>query len=256
MATAHFADRVKDTTTTTGTGNLTLSGTPPTGFQSFNAAFGTGKQIFYGVEGGSEWEVGEGHLSASTTFVRDIILASSNAGAAVNFSAGTKNIFCTIPATVAENRPLTILKANNQDKSTDTTLAADTHLQVALLPAYTYTIDVRIFVTTASVTPGFKFRYNVTQTPQGVFALIRYHTAFGASPASLTEVTRFNITNPGETLTMTGANYGFVEMRLQIVTHATLASVFEFQWAQNTSSADITSVRFGSNLSHMGRPFV
>lgn len=95
-----YADRVQDTTTTTGTGNLTLSGSAPTGFQTFNAAFGTNTYFYYTVAtaGSSEWEVGEGHLSASTTLVRDTIQASSNAGAAVNFSAGTKNIFCTIAA--------------------------------------------------------------------------------------------------------------------------------------------------------------
>ena len=97
MATLYFADRVKDTTTTTGTGNITLAGAPPTGFQSFNTAFGTSANFYYTIEGGAEWEVGQGHLSASTTLVRDVVYASSNSNAAVNFSAGTKNVFCTIP---------------------------------------------------------------------------------------------------------------------------------------------------------------
>lgn len=99
-----FADRVKDTTTTTGTGNLTLSGTPPTGFQSFNAAFSTDLFFYYAIssEGVSEWEVGIGYLSASTTLVRDTVLASSNSGSAVNLSAGTKDVYCTFPAFVAK----------------------------------------------------------------------------------------------------------------------------------------------------------
>jgi hypothetical protein len=88
-----YADRVKDTTTTTGTGNVTLSGTAPTGFQTFNAAFGTNKKFEYTIELNSEWETGEGYLSASTTLVRATVIASSNAGALVNFSAGTKNVF-------------------------------------------------------------------------------------------------------------------------------------------------------------------
>lgn len=92
-----FSDRVKDTSTTTGTGDLTLSGTAPTGFESFNTAFGTGTYFFYCIStnGGAEWEVGEGHLSASTTLVRDTVLQSSNSDAAVNLSAGTKDVFCT-----------------------------------------------------------------------------------------------------------------------------------------------------------------
>jgi hypothetical protein len=98
-----FADRVKDTTTTTGTGNITLAGSPPTGFQSFNSAFGTSTYFYYTIEGGAEWEVGKGHLSASTTLVRDTVYASSNSNAAVSFAAGTKNVFCTVPASYAQN---------------------------------------------------------------------------------------------------------------------------------------------------------
>ena len=91
------SDRVKDTTTTTGTGNLTLSGTAPTGFVNFNTAFGTNFGFAYAIQtsgGGSQWEVGYGYLSASTTLVRDLVLASSNSGAAVDFSAGSKDVFC------------------------------------------------------------------------------------------------------------------------------------------------------------------
>jgi len=101
----YLADRVKDSTTTTGTGNLTLSGTAPTGFQTFNAAFGTNTRFYYAISSssGSEWEVGIGYLSASTTMVRDKITASSNSGAAVNLSAGTKDVYCTFAANVAEN---------------------------------------------------------------------------------------------------------------------------------------------------------
>jgi len=93
-----YADRVKDTTTTTGTGNITLSGTAPTGYQSFNTAFGTNVYFTYAIVGGTEWEVGRGYLSASTTLVRDRVFASTNANAAVNFSSGSKDVFNTIPA--------------------------------------------------------------------------------------------------------------------------------------------------------------
>jgi len=95
-----FSDRVQDTTTTTGTGNITLSGTAPTGKVDFNTAFSTGQRFFYTIQGqsGSEWETGEGYLSASTTLVRDIVRASSNSGSAVSFSAGTKDVFCDVIA--------------------------------------------------------------------------------------------------------------------------------------------------------------
>ena len=93
-----YADRVKDTTTTTGTGNITLSGTAPTGYQSFNTAFGTNIYFTYAIVGGTEWEVGLGYLSASTTLVRSQVFASTNSNNAVNFSSGTKDVFNTIPA--------------------------------------------------------------------------------------------------------------------------------------------------------------
>jgi hypothetical protein len=94
-----FGDRVRETTTSTGTGNVTLAG-PTTGFQSFNAAFGTGSlpMFTYGiiaVDGSGvptgDWEVGEGHLSASSTLVRDSVLANSAGNTSlISFSAGTK----------------------------------------------------------------------------------------------------------------------------------------------------------------------
>ncbi len=102
----YFADRVKDTTTTTGTGNVTLSGSPPTGFQTFNDAFGTNKHFFYCIAAGAEWEVGRGYLSGTTTLVREQVQASSNADALVNFSAGTKEVFNTIPAFNVERMAL------------------------------------------------------------------------------------------------------------------------------------------------------
>lgn len=95
-----YGDRVKDVSTTTGTGNLTLSGTAPTGFQSFDAVFGHAGNTFYYVidDGAGNWEVGSGHLSASTTLVRDTVITSSNSNAAVSFGAGTKTVFADLPA--------------------------------------------------------------------------------------------------------------------------------------------------------------
>lgn len=93
-----FADRVKDTSTTTGTGNLTLAGSPPSGFVSFNSAFGTNVRFPYVIVGGAEWECGYGYLSAATTLVRERVTASSNSGSAVNFSAGAKDVFCDATA--------------------------------------------------------------------------------------------------------------------------------------------------------------
>jgi len=92
-------DRVQETTTTTGTGTLTLGGAV-TGYQSFSA-IGNANTTYYAIyaPGGSEWEVGLGTYTASgTTLSRDTVLASSNSGSLVSFSAGTKNVWCDYPA--------------------------------------------------------------------------------------------------------------------------------------------------------------
>ena len=90
-------DRVKETTTTTSTGTYTLAGAV-TGYQSF-AVVGDGNTTYYTVTNGTDWEVGIGTYTASgTTLSRDTILESSNAGSAVNWGAGSKDVFLTYPA--------------------------------------------------------------------------------------------------------------------------------------------------------------
>jgi hypothetical protein len=94
-----LADRVRETTTTAGTGTVTLAGAV-TGFQSF-AVVGDGNTTYYTIagQGTSEWEVGIGTYTLSgTTLARTAVLASSNSGSLVNFSAGTKDVFVTYPA--------------------------------------------------------------------------------------------------------------------------------------------------------------
>ena len=110
-------DRVKETTTTTGTGTLTLGGAV-TGFETFGAGVGNSNTTYYAVTlpGSSEFEVGLGTLSSdSSTIARSTIISSSNSDSAVNFSAGTKTIFCTIPAS----------KSVFLDASGNATLGAD-----------------------------------------------------------------------------------------------------------------------------------
>jgi len=91
-----IADRVRETSTTTGTGTLTLAGAVP-GFQTFSTAIGNTNTCYYTIVNGSEWEVGLGTVAAGT-LARTTVLRSSNAGSAVNFSAGSKDVFATYPA--------------------------------------------------------------------------------------------------------------------------------------------------------------
>jgi hypothetical protein len=95
-------DRVQETTTTTGTGSVTLAGAV-TGYQTF-AAVGDGNTTYYCIadQGGANWEVGIGTYSTSgPTLARTTVLSSSNAGALVTFTAGTKTVFVTYPSEVA-----------------------------------------------------------------------------------------------------------------------------------------------------------
>jgi len=94
-------DRVKETSTTTGTGSFTLDGAV-TGFETFSSAIGNTNITYYAIalQGGSEFEVGLGTVSAGA-LSRDTIISSSNSDSAVNFSAGTKDVFCTLPASKA-----------------------------------------------------------------------------------------------------------------------------------------------------------
>ena len=96
-------DRVKVAATTTGTGAITLGATQ-TGFDSFGAAIGNNNTTYYTIfnQGTNEFEVGLGTLNAnSTTLTRTTVLTSSNSDNAVNFSSGTKDVFCTLPASKA-----------------------------------------------------------------------------------------------------------------------------------------------------------
>lgn len=97
-------DRVKETSTTTGTGTLNLAGAQ-TGFETFVAGIGNTNTTYYAIfnQGTAEFEVGIGTVTDATpdTLSRDTIISSSNGDAAVNFTGGTKDVFCTLPASKA-----------------------------------------------------------------------------------------------------------------------------------------------------------
>ena len=93
-----LADRVKETTTTTGTTDFVLSGAD-TGFQTFSAGVGANNTTYYAVALGSDFEIGLGTLSSDgLTLARTTVLQSSNADAKVSFAAGSKYVFVTYPA--------------------------------------------------------------------------------------------------------------------------------------------------------------
>lgn len=98
---AELAQRVWETSTTTGTSTASLDGAV-TGYRTVVAGHGNGSTVEYGIEHTTlaEWEYGEGVITAGApdTLTRVTVWTSSNAGALVNFSAGTKNVICSPPA--------------------------------------------------------------------------------------------------------------------------------------------------------------
>lgn len=95
----NFADRVKETTSATGTSTITLSGAAA-GFRTFAASFAVGATgIPVGVDDGAgNWENGVYTLTNATTLTREVVTSSSNNGQAVTFAAGQKTVFCTLTA--------------------------------------------------------------------------------------------------------------------------------------------------------------
>lgn len=103
-------DRVKETSTTTGTGNFTLAGAVAQ-YRAFSSVYVVGDlNIEYAIVGqtGTEWEVGIGTYIGANTLQRDTVFSSSNAGALVNFSAGTKDVWVNASASKLENTGRTV----------------------------------------------------------------------------------------------------------------------------------------------------
>ena len=90
----YIADRVQETSTTSGTGSLTLAGAVAD-YRSFATAFGSAAlEVVYTIDdGASNWEVGYGNFNGTTTLSRDVVLASSNAGALVSLSGSSANVW-------------------------------------------------------------------------------------------------------------------------------------------------------------------
>lgn len=98
------ADRVKETSTSEGTGPITLGGAV-LGFSAFSARCTTGDTCYYAIQAvdgagvpTGEWECGLGTYSGANTLTRTTVTSSSNSDAAVSFAAGTKQVFITLPA--------------------------------------------------------------------------------------------------------------------------------------------------------------
>jgi hypothetical protein len=124
-----LADRIKENTTTTGTGTIVLGGAQ-TGYQSF-AVIGNANTTYYTIadQTGPNWEVGIGtYYSGNVSLARTTILSSSNAGAVANFTAGTKDVFVTYPSeTSALGGSGQAIIVNQANATANYTIAAGTN---------------------------------------------------------------------------------------------------------------------------------
>jgi hypothetical protein len=122
-------DRVKETTTTTGTGAVSLAGAV-TGFETFAAGIGNSNTVYYCIahQDQAEFEVGLGTLDGdSSDLTRTTVISSSNSDSAVNFSSGTKDVFCTVPASkmVFEDANNDVTIGRNLTVTGDLTISGD-----------------------------------------------------------------------------------------------------------------------------------
>lgn len=229
-----LADRVQETSTSSGTGTFTLAGAV-TGFQSF-AAIGNGNTTYYTITGGNEWEVGIGtYTSSGTTLSRDTVLSSSSGGAKVDFAAGTKYVFVTYPedrsvytsgtsvvfsnsATVANNQlansSVTLGSTSVSLGSTASTLAGLTSVSVTQPPSSALQLATKQYVDDA-VSSGITIHtpvrvetptaLNATYTPGGTAVTVTDITGnktltFSTSPSlSVNDQIVFSSTSNGIT---------------------------------------------------------
>lgn len=235
-----LADRVKETTTTTGTGTLSLGGAQ-TGYQTFVAGVGTTNTTDYCVadQSGANWEVGIGTVTSGTpdTLTRTTVYASSNAGALVNFGAGTKDVFCTRRAAGV---PTTLTKTTAESRQSTTTLAADGTL---VFPAPVGSTQFRgsIQFSTPS-TGGFKYDLNFTGTLSDQQVL---HEVLAPGATAWTTIASDGALNVVRNTVVAGTG-GIV--RLDGLLVVTVAGTLQVRWAQQSSQASNTNVAAGSWL--------
>tara|TARA_Y100000114_G_scaffold108989_1_gene102404 strand:- start:234 stop:1268 length:1035 start_codon:yes stop_codon:yes gene_type:complete len=155
-------DRVKETSTSTGTGTINLGGAV-SGFETFVAAIGNSNTTYYCIahQSEAEFEIGLGTVTDASpdTLARTSVISSSNSDSAVNFSAGTKHVFCTLPASKA------FALDNSGNASTSGSVTGGS------LIADNITIDSNTISTTDS-------NGNLNITPNGTGKLIASTTPF------------------------------------------------------------------------------
>jgi hypothetical protein len=189
-------DRVKESTTTTGTGTLTLLGAA-TGYQAFSV-IGNGNTCYYAISstGGAQWEVGIGTYTASgTTLSRDTILESSTGGGAIDLDAGVKDVYVVYPA----EKGVWLDASGNvvQNQFTSMNVTGTATINVATLTSGTIS-------TAANAATDI---VNKAYVDNAVAAGVHFHEPVRVeSPTSLNAAYDNGTSGVGATLTNSGAN--------------------------------------------------
>src|SRR6056300_649349 len=272
-------DRVKETSTTTGTGTFTLAGAV-LGFETFSTAIGNTNTTYYSiVNENGEFEVGLGTVGAGT-LARTTILSSSNSDSAVNFSAGTKDVFCTLPASkavildssgdiVANNGSnLTNLNADNLASGTvpdarfPATLPASSGANLTALNATQLTSgtvpDARFPATLPALNGSALTALNATQLTSGTVPDARFPATLPAlNGSALTALNASNVASgtlssdrlPTVPTTKGGTGLTAIGTANQVLAVNSGGTALEYQ---TPTTGDITGVTAGSGLTGGG----
>src|SRR6056300_1002347 len=244
-------DRVKETSTTTGTGTFTLAGAV-LGFETFSTAIGNTNTTYYSiVNENGEFEVGLGTVGAGT-LARTTILSSSNSDSAVNFSAGTKDVFCTLPASKAvilDSRFPATLPAANGSALTDLNA---TNLASGTVP------DARFPATLPAVSGANLTNLDASDLASGTVPDARFPATLpAASGVNLTSLNATNIASgtlssdrlPTVPTTKGGTGLTSIGSANQVLAVNSGGTALEYQ---TPTTGDITGVTAGNGLTGGG----
>ncbi len=226
-------DRVKETSTTTGTGVLTLAGAV-TGFETFSSAIGNTNTTYYAIVNtvNAEFEVGLGTVGAGT-LTRTTVISSSNSDSAVDFAAGTKNVFCTLPASKSVILDASgNIVANNGSNLTDLNA---TQLTSGTVP------DARFPATLPALNGSALTALNATQLTSGTVPDARF-------PSTLPAANGSNLTD----LVATNIATGLVPTARLGTGTASSTTFLAGDQTYKTITADITAVTAGDGLTGGG----
>ena len=245
-------DRVKETSTTTGTGTFSLAGAS-LGFETFVAGIGNTNTTYYTIvnEDGA-FEVGIGTVTDATpdTLSRDTILSSSNGDAAVNFAAGTKDVFCTLPASKA-----VILDSSGNivaNNGSNLTNLIASYLASGTVP------DARFPATLPALNGSALTALNATQLTSGTVPDARFPATLPAADGSnLTALNASNVASgtlssdrlPTVPTTKGGTGLTSIGTANQVLAVNSGGTALEYQ---TPTTGDITGVTAGSGLTGGG----